>query len=65
MPYIALKTVKFDKSYVIGEIIQETVIAPEMIEKLVNCGIIQKQVSAKQEAGKPKQSKKENFVENL
>lgn len=42
MPYIALKAVKFDRSYAIGEVIPEAVIASEMAEKLIRCGVIQK-----------------------
>lgn len=39
--YFALKPVKFDKDYSIGEEIPEEVIAPNMVEKLIRCGVIQ------------------------
>lgn len=42
MPYIALKAVKFDRSYNIGEEIPEEVIEPKMRKKLANCGILHK-----------------------
>lgn len=40
--YFALKPVKFDKDYSRGEEIPEEVIAPNMVEKLIRCGVIQK-----------------------
>ncbi len=38
--YIALKKMYFDKSYAVGEEIPKDVIAPNMVSKLVRCGVI-------------------------
>lgn len=39
--YIALKPVKFDRHYIVGENIPKEVIEPNMIEKLIKSGVIQ------------------------
>ena len=38
--YIALKAMKFDKSYQKGDRIPENVIAKDMINKLLRCGVL-------------------------
>lgn len=38
--YIALKAMKFDKSYQKGDRIPENVIAKDMINKLIRCGVL-------------------------
>lgn len=54
MPYIALKTVKFDKTYYAGDKIPDKAIAPDMVLKLMKLGLIQKQE-------KEREPKKINF----
>lgn len=39
--YIALKPVKFDRHYMVGENVPKEVIEPNMIEKLVKSDVIQ------------------------
>lgn len=40
MSYIALKPCKFDKAYKIDEVIPDEVIDPNMVYKLIKCGLI-------------------------
>lgn len=47
--YIALKTMKFDKSYQKGTEVPENVIAKEMRNKLVRCGALAVEITAEQE----------------
>lgn len=42
MSYIALKPCKFDKDYKIDEVIPDEVIYPNMVDKLIKCGLINK-----------------------
>lgn len=50
MGYIALKGARFDRKYNKGETVPDNVIAPEMASKLVQCGILQKQAEAGEQA---------------
>lgn len=67
--YIALKNVKFDKLYYRGDIISDDVVNPEMGQKLINCGLIQKTASPEPkppepENNEPKPPKPENNDES-
>lgn len=57
--YIALKTMKFDKSYQKGTEVPENVIAKEMRNKLVRCGALAVEITAEQEKKPEEQNTEE------
>lgn len=51
MKYKALKKMKFDKEYALGEFINVAEIAPDMVRKLIACNMIAEVGDAEQPKG--------------